>query len=684
MLPKYGFDWPPVPDTIEVPLRKGALRQDYALAGKAIGTAITEPRSTLWTFLMRNGQIVGTPKGSITSIVIYTNAKINEFGICFDRENYPVIAYTETDGKSYLRYPIPNGNFTTIPLPDGAYSPRCVFDLKAGALSGVGEVVVGYMLGKDLYVLQSSKDFKNPRLAASYLQDLYLDQISFAANSRLRFIMYQLHNPDSLPDAEAIPQSKYSCFLYRRTFSGSVPPIDSNLVTFSSVGLKYQLKIEDNDLDSPDVRGVGLRLALRPEWVEPLRSSADYSKPIIEMTKTTTKGHGGSKQYSLQELDAIVGSFYDPDLQLYTFPMDYFTEGPNERIVVIKYRDLVVGETTYLVINESIAGTSLNERAIWGKFPDKMVNDFKQNGIYPLTGYSLAARAMGDLNYKVTEVDPRSWVGDEPVFVGNLQPAYIPEGMGISKRWFDSVSDTTVVLSYTPDRNRPQESVGMTKAQLKPSIGQPGGVYLDKGYYWLMISSGWSKPEKSVGKGYIISTPALPDSDAVYFNVSHEVDLSLSETKLTFVRPSKTNPSANVLRPEANVVERLSDVEYSYQFKSTANSGTQREMSVDIYLPKSFFFSQALTANPNTPDMFKVTNVEILGTQTIKNELVTTPDGFPISFPHRVEGAYIVCRMRVQEPAVNTNKTHRQTFTFTRKLDNKVLKADVLYTESTS
>jgi hypothetical protein len=313
-----------------------------------------------------------------------------------------------------------------------------------------------------------------------------------------------------------------------------------------------------------------------------------------------------------------------------------------------------------------------------------MVNDFKQNGIYPLTGYSLAARAMGDLNYKVTEVDPRSWVGDEPVFVGNLQPAYIPEGMGISKRWFDSVSDTTVVLSYTPDRNRPQESVGMTKAQLKPSIGQPGGVYLDKGYYWLMISSGWSKPEKSVSKGYIISTPALPDSDAVYFNVSHEVDLSLSETKLTFVRPSKINPSANVLRPEANVVERLSDVEYSYQFKSTANSGTQREMSVDIYLPKSFFFSQALTANPNTPDMFKVTNVEILGTQTIKNELVTTPDGFPISFPHRVEGAYIVCRMRVQEPAVNTNKTHRQTFTFTRKLDNKVLKADVLYTESTS
>lgn len=353
MLPSYGFDWPPVPDDIEVPLRKGNLKVDYAWGAATIGA--TPPplnRNVLWTFRLLGSTIQGIRNG-LPPIEILTDSGIVEFGVAFDRDMFPVVVYKLRSGIHLLRYydHVQNG-YVVKQLPALARSPRVVYDLKAQAADGVAEVVVAWFQGKDIYVAQSSKGYENPRLAASYLQDLYLDQISFAANNRLRFIVYQLSRPEDVPEVNPIPQSKFSTFLYRRNYTGSTPIIPDDVATFSSAGLKYILSIKEDDITAPSVRIYPMSICLRPEYVDWLRDRGEQDRPILRITKTFSSGMDTDEELTLNQLTARGGLVYDNDLKLYRSNFDHITEGPNKRSIIINLTDLIVGERSVLIVDE--------------------------------------------------------------------------------------------------------------------------------------------------------------------------------------------------------------------------------------------------------------------------------------------------------------------------------------------
>lgn len=680
MLPKYGFDWPPVPDTIEVPLRKGNLRIDYAYGAPTIGAAPTVARNTLWSFRYASGVLYGKP-GTGAEIVILNQTNILEFGVCFDEDMYPVVTYRLVDGSSFYRvYDQVTKQYVITALPAGAASPRAVYDLKAVTAAGTAEVIIGYMMGKDIYVLQSSSGYTVARHAATYLQDLYLDQISFAVNNRLRFIMYQLTNPEHLPDANPIPQSKFSSFLYRRTYTGSTPPkLPDTVTTFSSSGLKYILTIKENNLNAEAVRVFPMSLCLRPEWVDELIATGQQSKPILKVTKTFSVGKDTEETFSLAQLTALGGMVYDPAIKLYRTKFDYATEGSNKRSIVVNITDLIVGERTTLIVDEDL-------KVKGDKQPIFIVADTPSE-LQPFLGsttpltvgqYRLSSSDEVSYRYVADTLDPPQWANES---LTNYYPMlYLPKTIGISKAYVDTFTDPNQPIAHLfLDRlNKGNENSVfiINRPLLEGSLGQ--GVALVDGYYFIAMPLGPFVPSKAADGGF--SCVAL-NEERTSMDLILDLNIRFSEKNLTFRRPSTLMENPNPLVPESSAVESLTTSKYTYTFNAGTNSGTGRMMPVDVMLPRAFFWPTDLLS----PDQYYQTQFiwtesrwdddNLVGELTAEHTVGVRSEKI-----NTIENNYFVTVANIGEPAQGSGvKKTKVMLKIQRVVDGKTLEIEMNY-----
>lgn len=672
MLPKYGFDWPPVPDTIEVPLRKGNLRVDYAYGAPTIGAAPTVARNTLWSFRYASGVLYGKP-GTGAEVVILTLANILEFGVCFDEDMRPVVTYSLTNGDAFYRiYDTATAAYKTIQLPQGAKNPRAVYDLKTLAAAGTAEVIIGYMVGKDIYVLQSSKDYASPRLAASYLQDLYLDQISFAVNNRLRFIMYQLAKPDQLPEVNPVPQSKYSCFLYRRPYTGgNPPPLNDDVATFSSSGLRYTLQIKDSNPNAPDVRLYPISLCLRPEWVDEIIATNKKDVPILKVTKTMSIGTDSERTWTLNQLQAAGGLVYDPELKLYKTNFDHRTEIKVDRSIIINITDLVVGESTLLIVDEVLDLPDLDEGIFIMKpvFPEiaPMLN---ANG-YPLTDTQckLVYHNEAGAKFDIRDTDPAKWNTFDAVNKGSYTQLYVPYVVGIEKAFTDTFTnpdDLVFTMSSSSPGNDPMV-MKVTKAIMNQLI-LSGMIVLKNGYYYVAIPLGADKP---VLANAVSWTYGANNAEKTQFAMVTDVDIRFSPTVMKYDRPSKYEPPAAPLIPESQAIDTLTANSYSYAFNATTDGTGTRSMTVDVYIPRAFFH------DVEKPKGYVMVAESWNGTTYDKVE-GSFNDGFPTMFNAKIKDNCYVITQAVNEVPKSVGLM-RGKLTFRRLHDGATYTTEVKY-----
>lgn len=359
MLPPYGFDWPPVPDNIEVPLRKGRTKKDYAWGALEIGVVGTVLRESLWEFRASGRTIYGTRPGKDEIEIFTAEEDFTEFAVAFDTNMYPVIAmrYTAGDKRCVCRFMTDPAQqtYATIYLPAEAHTPRVAYDLKHVDHRDKAEAILAYMVGKDIFVMTESNKFNSARLAASYIQQMYIDQLSFAANNRMRFIMYQLTHPDDLPESDPIPQSKYSSFLYRAPYkSGGHPQLPEKDFLFSSVGLKYVLQVNETAQDALVKKVFTLSLALRPEWIDEIVTTGKQNTAILEITTALSTGSNTKQTRTLTQLLAGGALAFDPIIKMYRFTFNHVTSGTGTLETAIIIKDMVVGERTVFNIDEKI------------------------------------------------------------------------------------------------------------------------------------------------------------------------------------------------------------------------------------------------------------------------------------------------------------------------------------------
>lgn len=681
MLPKYGFDWPPVPDTIEVPLRKGNLRIDYAYGAPNIGAAPTVVRNTLWSFRYASGVLYGKP-GTGAEIAILNQTNILEFGVCFDEDMYPVIAYRLVDGTSYYRvFDQATKLYVVTALPAGATSPRAVYDLKATISAGTAEAIIGYMMGKDIYVLQSSSGYKVARHAATYLQDLYLDQISFAVNNRLRFIMYQLTNPDHLPEVNPIPQSKYSSFLYRRSYTGSNPPrLPDAVTTFSSSGLKYILAIKENNPTAEAVRIFPMSLCLRPEWVDELIASGQQSKPILKVTKTYSVGKDSEQTYSLAQLTTAGGMVYDPAIKLYRTKFDHATEGSNKRSIVVNITDLIVGERTTLIVDEDLKVKGDKDPIfIVGDTPEAIKPFLGTTTPLTLTQYRLVSKDEVSHRYVSDVVDPPQWATES---MTNYFPMlYLPKTIAISKQFVDTFTDNASVV-FTMHINRlkkndPNTTFDVTKELIVTQVGS--AIALIDGYYYLAMPVGPAVPTNLAGTG--ISFVAKNEEQTT-MDLILDVNVRFAERNLSFRRPSTLVENSNPLIPESAVVESLTTNKYTFNFNAGTNSGTNRSMYIDLLFPKSFFWPTDLLV----PDQYYETHFVWTEARWHDDELVGQIEsnytvGMPYEKINEISNNYYATLSSIGEPFTGEGVKHvRATLKVLRLVDGKTIEVEMNYT----
>lgn len=685
MLPKYGFDWPPVPDTIEVPLRKGNLRIDYAYGAPNIGAAPTVARNTLWSFRYASGVLYGKP-GTGAEVTILTQANILEFGVCFDEDMYPVVAYRLVDGTSYYRvYSQVTKSYTVTPLPVGATSPRAVYDLKATISAGTAEVIIGYMMGKDIYVLQSSSDYKVPRHAATYLQDLYLDQISFAVNNRLRFIMYQLTNPEHLPDVNPIPQSKYSSFLYRRNYMGSNPPkLPDSTIVFSSAGLKYILSIKEDNRTAEPIRIFPMSLCLRPEWVDELIANGQQTKPILKVTKTYSVGKDTEQTFSLAQLTTAGGMVYDPAIKLYRTKFDHATEGSNKRSIVVNITDLIVGERTTLIIDEDLKVKSDQEPIFKiTDIPDALkpfiASAAPGSSPFNVADYRKVSSDETSYRYSADVLDPPQWATESTT---NYFPMiYLPKTIAISKKYVDSFANPNdIICTFYTNRLKkddPNFTFDMPKSMLTDNAA--AGMIVVDGYYYFPYPIGPMMPIKQQGTGF---TVVAKDSDGTMMDMILDLNVRFSERDMGFRRPSTIDPGTNPLVPETSAVDKLTPTKYTFSFTAGANSGTARISYVDVLLPRAFFWPTELipyddyfTTQYQWAESYWEDD-ELAG-QVVRDYTV----GVAIDKLTRIENNSYVILAGVGEPAYKPNaKKVRSSLVIKRIADGKTLEIELNWT----
>lgn len=672
MLPTYGFDWPPVPDTIEVPLRKGNLRVDYAYGASSLAASPTAARSTLWSFRYASGVLYGKP-GTGAEITILTLPNIVEYGICFDEDMYPVITYRLTDDTCHYRiYDQVTKAYVVTPLPAGATSPRAVYDLKASSAIGTAEVIIGYMMGKDIYVLQSSKSYKNPRHAATYLQDLFLDQISFAVNNRLRFIMYQLTNPDQLPEVNPIPQSKYSCFLYRRKYTGgNPPPLNDDVATFSSSGLKYTLRIKDTNPVAPDVRIYPISLCLRPEWVDEIIAANKKDVPIIKVTKTMSVGADSERTYTLNQLQTQGGLVYDNELKLYRTNFDHSTSSKIDRSIVVNITDLVVGETTVLIVDEVLKLPVLDGGIFVMKpvFPE-VASAMNANGS-PLTDsqYKLVYHNEAGAKFDIRDTNPVKWNSYDTVNKKDYTQLYVPYVVGIEKAFTDSFTNPTDLVftmsSATPGVEPAVMSV--TKAILNQLI-LANMIVLKDGYYYVAIPLGTDRPVYATGVSW---TYTANNAEKTQFAMISDVDIRFTPATMKYVRPSQYEPVTNPLIPESQAVDTLTANSYSYLFKAISDGAGTGMMAVDVYIPRAFFH------DVEKPLGYICILETWKGTDYSKSE-VSHDEGFPDLFAGRIKDNCYIVTQSIGEVSKSIGIS-RGKITFRRLHDGATYTTEVKY-----
>lgn len=356
MFPRDGLRWPPTTASIGETLRNGAPRIDYAYGRTAVESLSPVARTTLWSFRYYSGMIIGKP-GTGAEVDIVSIPKVNNFGICFDYEMRPVIAYQLNVGTCHVRYyDSATSSYVTLDLPAGVRTPRCTFDLNGATAQNSGEVIVAYFLGNDLYILRESENFAIPNHRATYLQELYLDQIGFASNNSLRFIVYQLVDPAVVGTTEPVPISKYSIFTFPRTKemlppqywpydAGELPTIDPAKVEFVNDGLDSYVTVTDLQVDSSiadTARYVPTAFGIRKEWWEEV---TDPNTPMFEVSVD-----GNQTTYTKGMLDGT-GMVWSPLKELYLIlNTDLVYQGYyNGKTTVLEFRTSKTNEVTRVV-----------------------------------------------------------------------------------------------------------------------------------------------------------------------------------------------------------------------------------------------------------------------------------------------------------------------------------------------